>query len=50
VDLGRDWGTGTVGTRVKLSPAISAYAAAIGQIGQNNVITYGGQFGVNAAF
>jgi outer membrane lipase/esterase len=50
VVLGRDWGTGTLGTRIKLSPTVAAYAAAIGQIGQSNVVTYGGQVGLNAAF
>ena len=50
VVLGKDWGTGTLGTRIKLSPAVAAYATAVAQIGQNNVITYGGQVGLNAAF
>ncbi len=50
VDLGRDWGTGTVGTRVKLGPNTSAYAAFIAQVGQSDVVTYGGQVGLNVAF
>lgn len=50
VVLGRDWGIATLGTRVKLASNVSAYAAFIGQIGQANVVTYGGQVGFSAAF
>jgi outer membrane lipase/esterase len=48
--LGRDWGTATVGTRVKFTSNMSAYAAFTSQIGQSNVTTYGGQVGLNVAF
>jgi outer membrane lipase/esterase len=47
--LGTDWGTATIGTRVKFAPNISAYAAFNSQIGQSNVTTYGGQVGLNVA-
>jgi outer membrane lipase/esterase len=50
VDLGKNWGTGTVGMRFKFAPNAPAYAAFIAQVGQQNVITYGGQIGLNVAF
>lgn len=48
--LGKDWGSGTVGTRVKFAPNTTAFAALYSQFGQNNVATYGAQFGLNVAF
>jgi outer membrane lipase/esterase len=48
--LGRDWGTATIGTRVRFAPNASAFAAFNAQIGQGNVTTYGGQIGLNVAF
>jgi outer membrane lipase/esterase len=50
VILGRDWATGTFGTRVRLGSNLSAYGALIAEVGQNNVTTYGGQIGINYAF
>lgn len=49
VDLGKDWGTGILGTRYKVGPNVSAYAAFLTQIGQDRVINYGGQIGLNFA-
>ena len=49
VDLGHDWGSGTIGTRFRLGPSVSGYAAFTGQFGQGNVVTYGGQIGLNVA-
>ena len=49
VILGRDWGTGTVGTRLKLGEGMTGYVAFISQFAQNNVTIYGGQIGVNIA-
>lgn len=49
VILGRDWAMGTVGTRVILGNNVSAYAAFIAQLGEDNVTTYGGQIGLNVA-
>jgi outer membrane lipase/esterase len=48
--LGQDWGTATVGTRIRFAPNMSAYAAFTSQVGQGNVTTYGGQIGLNVAF
>jgi outer membrane lipase/esterase len=48
--VGKDWGTATIGTRVKFAPNTTAFAAFYSQFGQNNVTTYGGQFGLNVAF
>jgi outer membrane lipase/esterase len=49
VVLGRDWATATVGTTVAFAQGVTGYANVSGQIGQQNVITYGGQVGVNFA-
>jgi outer membrane lipase/esterase len=48
--LGKDWGTVTAGTRYRLAPNATAYAAINSQLAQNNVTTYGGQIGLNVAF
>jgi outer membrane lipase/esterase len=48
--LGQDWGTATIGTRVKFAPNASAFVAFNSQIGQSNVTSYGGQIGLNVAF
>ena len=47
--LGKDWGSATVGTRVRFAPNATAFAALYSQFGQNNVTTYGAQFGLNVA-
>jgi len=49
VVLGRDWGTGTIGTTVIIAQGVTAYATFSGQMGQTNVVTYGGQLGLNVA-
>lgn len=48
--LGKDWGAVTAGTRIKVAPNATAYAAFNSQVGQGNVTTYGGQIGLNVAF
>jgi outer membrane lipase/esterase len=50
VSLGQDWGSIIVGTRFKLAPNATAFAAFSSQIAQNSVTTYSGQIGVNVAF
>lgn len=50
VILGRDWATGTIGTRVRLASNVSGYAAITAEMGQRNAMIYGGQLGVNVAF
>ena len=49
VVLGKDWGTATVGTTATFAPGVTGYATLFSQIGQQNVVTYGGQVGVNVA-
>jgi len=49
VVLGRDWATGTFGTRVRLGDRLSGYVAVIAELGQNNATTYGAQIGLNLA-
>jgi outer membrane lipase/esterase len=48
--FGRDWASGTIGTTVAVGNGITAYAAFTGQAGENNVVNYGGQVGLNVAF
>jgi outer membrane lipase/esterase len=50
VVLGKDWGTATVGTTLKLSNTVTGLVAFVGQFSQHNVAAYGGQFGFNVAF
>jgi outer membrane lipase/esterase len=49
VVLGKDWGTATVGTTAAFAPGVTGYATFTGQIAQQNVVTYGGQVGLNVA-
>jgi hypothetical protein len=50
VELGRDWGTGTLGVAATLTPRVTGLVSLMGQIGQSAVATYGAQAGVNVAF
>ena len=50
IELGKDWGSGTVGTQVKLGTGVTALLSATGQVGQDRVVTFGGQAGLNVAF
>jgi outer membrane lipase/esterase len=49
VVLGKDWGTATIGTTATFAPGVTSYATFAEQLGQQNVITYGGQVGLNVA-
>jgi outer membrane lipase/esterase len=49
VVLGKDWGTATIGTTVTFAPGVTGYGTLTSQIGEQNVITYGGQVGLNVA-
>jgi outer membrane lipase/esterase len=49
VVLGKDWGTATIGTTATFAPGVTGYATLTSQIGQQNVVTYGGQVGINVA-
>jgi outer membrane lipase/esterase len=49
VVLGKDWGTGTLGTTATFAPGVTGYATVTGQIGEKNLVTYGGQVGINVA-
>jgi outer membrane lipase/esterase len=49
VILGKDWGTGTVGTTATIAQGVTGYATFTGQIVQRNVVAYGGQVGLNIA-
>jgi outer membrane lipase/esterase len=49
-ELGRDWGTGTLGVAATLTPRVTGLVSLTGQVGQSAVTTYGAQAGVNVAF
>jgi outer membrane lipase/esterase len=49
VVLGKDWGTATLGTTVAFAPGVTGYGTLTSQVGQQNVVTYGGQIGLNVA-
>ncbi|MFT3941224.1 autotransporter outer membrane beta-barrel domain-containing protein [Rhodopseudomonas sp.] len=49
VVLGRDWGAGTIGASVTIAQQVTGYAAFTSQIGERNIVTYGGQLGLNVA-
>ena len=49
VILGRDWATGTVGATAAIGRGMTAFASFTGQMGQTNVVYYGGEIGVNVA-
>jgi outer membrane lipase/esterase len=49
VVLGRDWGTGTIGTTTTIAQGITSYATFTGEIVQRSVVAYGGQIGLNVA-
>lgn len=48
--LGRDWGTASVGTTLKLGPGTTLLGSVTTDFGQHDVRTYGAQFGLNIAF
>ncbi len=50
VVVGKDWGSATLGTRVKFASNVTAYAAVNSLFDQRNVTSYGGQIGLNVAF
>jgi outer membrane lipase/esterase len=49
VTFGKDWVTGTLGTRVAFGRGVTGYASLTGQSGQSRVASYGGQLGLNVA-
>jgi outer membrane lipase/esterase len=49
VVFGKDWGSASVGTSVKISNTVTGLLAFVGQFAEHNVSAYGVQFGVNVA-
>lgn len=49
VILGRDWGSGMVGTRLKVGQGMTGYVAFMSELAQNNATVYGGQIGLNVS-
>lgn len=49
VVLGKDWGSATIGSTATFAPGVTGYATLSSQFGQQNVVTYGGQIGINIA-
>ena len=50
VHFGRNWGTASIGTGLKLAQNVTGYAAFNSQFAEDNVTIYGGQIGVNIAW
>jgi outer membrane lipase/esterase len=50
IDVGGNWGTGTVGVKCKLAPNVVALGSFTGEFGQNRVSAYGGLLGLNVSF
>jgi outer membrane lipase/esterase len=50
VNLGKDWASATAGVSVGLGKGVTGLVSFTGQIGQDKVTNYGGQFGLNVAF
>jgi outer membrane lipase/esterase len=50
IAVGRDWGTGQVGTQVALGAGVTGTVSVTGQVGQDRVVTYGASAGLNVAF
>ncbi len=49
IETGRDWGSGTVGTQIALGSGVTGLLSVTGQIGQDRIVRYGGQAGLNVA-
>jgi outer membrane lipase/esterase len=47
--FGKDWGSASVGTSMKISNNVTGLVAFVGQFAQHNVTIYGAQFGFNVA-
>jgi outer membrane lipase/esterase len=50
IDVGSDWGTGTIGVKWRLTPNLTALGSFTGEFGQSRVAAYGGLLGVNVSF
>lgn len=49
VVFGKDWGTASAGTTMKISSNVTGLVAFVGQFAQHSVANYGAQFGLNVA-
>ena len=49
VELGKDWGTATLGTSMKLARNVTGLATFVGQFAEHDATNYGGQLGINVA-
>jgi outer membrane lipase/esterase len=50
VILGKDWGSATAGTAVKIANNVTGLIAGYAQFAEKNITVYGGQIGFNVAF
>jgi outer membrane lipase/esterase len=50
IDVGSDWGTGTIGVKWRLTQNVTALGSFTGEFGQNRVAAYGGLLGLNVSF
>ena len=49
VAFGKDWGTASAGTTIKISNNVTGLVAFVGQFAQHSVTNYGAQLGFNVA-
>jgi outer membrane lipase/esterase len=50
VILGKDWGSATAGTTVKIANNVTGLITGYAQFAEKNITVYGGQIGFNVAF
>lgn len=50
IEVGKDWGSGTAGTQIALGNGVTGLLSVTGQLGQDQIVRYGGQAGINVAF
>lgn len=50
VVFGRDWGSATAGTAIRMTDRVTGFVAFTGLFAQHNVTNYGVQFGLNMSF
>jgi outer membrane lipase/esterase len=50
IETGKDWGSGTAGTQIALGGGVTGLLSVTGQVGQDRIVRYGGQAGLNVAF
>jgi outer membrane lipase/esterase len=50
VETGKEWGSGTAGVQIALGSRVTGLLSVTGQLGQDRIVHYSGQAGLNVAF